>query len=246
MFQLALEFQNYWRSFVRILYPAYCASCRIPLVLNEIYLCTACTQSIETLKPPLCLKCADPLPPYDGRYTVCSPCRSRKPHFDRGYGLVKYEGPVKTLFHQIKFEGKSWLIKVFMDRTLDHPLSKELDHYDLITFVPLDFFKQRQRGFNQAFLIANMLNKMNPEMKSKFCRLLKKRRRTSPQSQLRREERLTNLKDAFGVTDRKKIDGKRILLIDDIFTTGSTINECAKVLKEHGAERVDFFACARS
>ncbi|MBI4394737.1 MAG: ComF family protein [Candidatus Omnitrophica bacterium] len=239
------EFNCYWRSLLRILYPAACALCRIPLVLEETYLCRTCILKIEPLKDPKCIKCAHPLPPYGTYKSLCSACRSARPYYDRGFALVPYEEPVKSIFHQIKFGKKLWLLKIFTK--ILHRFSKSIDlkNYELIVPVPLDRSRRRERGFNQAYVIAQMLKRSAQTSSIQISELLRKRR-TLPQSQLRREERLSHLKGAFSLRKREGANGRQILLVDDIVTTGSTINECAKTLKENGAERVDFFAIARS
>ncbi|MBI4358842.1 MAG: ComF family protein [Candidatus Omnitrophica bacterium] len=116
----------------------------------------------------------------------------------------------------------------------------------MIIPVPLDSRRARERGFNQALIIAKMLKRTDKKNTPPIVPLLRKVKKTLPQSQLRREERLNNLAGAFTIRKQRGIRGKQILLVDDIFTTGSTINECTKVLKEAGADRVDFFTIARS
>ena len=245
MFQFGDELKDYWRSLVRIVYPAYCVSCRIPLFLSETYLCTTCGQKVEPLKAPLCLKCANPLPPYGSRLSTCAQCRSERRYFDRGFALVKYQDPVRTILHQVKFQKKLWLLKIFSEPLEQFSCSTQLKNYDVLIPVPLDTRRERERGFNQALMIAQILAGRNREGVP-VRQILRKRKRTFPQSQLKRQERLSNLNGAFLVKKRGSVRGKQLLLIDDIFTTGSTINECAKILKEDGAERVDFLTIARS
>ena len=246
MLGFGTELNSYCRSLIRILYPANCVLCQIPLVLDETYLCASCTQRIEPLKAPTCLKCARPLPPYGNHRSLCSPCRSERPYYDRGFALVPYQESVKTIFHQIKFQKKLWLLKIFSKWLREFCSAYETRNYEMIVPIPLDATRERQRGFNQALVIAKMLERSNSKTFPQVSKLLKKKKKTPPQSQLRRQERLNNLEGAFSVKKRGLVRGKQILLVDDIFTTGSTINECAKILKADGAERVDFFTIARS
>ena len=246
MFGFGKELNFYWRSLLRILYPPRCIFCELPLLLEETDLCRACTKKIEPLKSPTCLKCAHPMAPYEGRGSVCSSCRSERPHFDRGFALTGYAEPIRQLFHQIKFQKKLWLLGLF-SRLLEHSsIAHELNRYDLLIPVPLDWWRERQRGFNQAALIAEMLKRSGGNPKLQITRCIQKKKRTPPQSKLRRDERLKNLNGVFQLKNSRLIRGKHILLVDDIFTTGSTINECAKLLKANGAEHVDFFSIARS
>lgn len=246
MVDFGREARYYYRSLVRILYPAYCVLCRIPLVLDEIDLCTPCTRTIEPLKKPTCLKCVQLLPPYGNNSSLCSACRSKRPHYDRGFALVRYEDPIKTIFHQIKFQKKSWLLRIFSKLIKDLASSIEVTNYDMIVPIPLDSRRERERGFNQALIIAQMLERTRQKNRLQVSKTLRKKKKTLPQSQLKREERLVNLEGAFLIKQQGLVRGKHILLVDDIFTTGSTVNECAKILKENGAERVDFLTIARS
>ncbi len=258
MFSFGREAYSYWQSLIRLVYPASCPVCRIPLLLNERYLCSHCTLKIKPIPDPKCIKCARPLPPYGPTRTLCPVCISKRPAYHRGFALVTYEPQVKTIFHEIKFQKKPWLLKVFSKLLSDFVHSSlTLTHYDLVVPIPLDWRKARERGFNQAEIIARMLKNYSPHPTLSLWErgrgegitissIIQKTKKTVPQSQLRRHERLNNLNRAFSIKRPGEIKGKHILLVDDIFTTGSTVNECARLLKEHGAERVDFFTIARS
>ncbi len=245
MFDSGTEFNYWWRSLIRVLYPADCVLCRMPLLLDELHLCLLCRQKIQPLPKPLCLKCARPIPPYDG-YTTCSSCRSERPHYDRGFALVEYDEPTKSIFHQIKFEKKPWLFEIYGEMLQNSFSLSRFNDYEMIIPVPLDGMREQKRGFNQALMIAKMIKHINPSSGLLIRKLIKKIKKTKPQSQLRRNQRLTNLTGAFKLKESGEVSGKNILLIDDIVTTGSTVNECARILKENGAERVDFFTIARS
>jgi ComF family protein len=123
---------------------------------------------------------------------------------------------------------------------------------DLIVPVPLHPKKLRMRGFNPSFLmvkdwvcIAEFLNVRLPDMPVD-TNVLARRRWTEPQTGLGRKERLANVKNAFNIIDRSKITGRKILIVDDVYTTGATANECAKVLLEGGAGHVDVLTLARA
>lgn len=245
MFDYGTEFNYWWRSLIRILYPASCILCKTALLLDELHLCLLCKQKIQPLAKPLCLKCARPIPPYDP-HSTCSPCRSQRPHYDRGFALVEYDEPTRFILHQVKFEKKPWLFEIYSDLLQRSISSLGFGDYEMIVPVPLDGGREQKRGFNQAFMIAKLLKRADPFNPLPIEKLIKKTKKTAPQSQLRRDQRLTNLNGAFKLDGFRQVSGKNILLIDDIFTTGSTINECARLLKQNGAGRVDFFAIARS
>jgi ComF family protein len=247
MFSFGKEVHSYWQSFIRLVYPASCPVCEIPLLLYEPYLCSSCTLKIKAANGPKCAKCARILPPYGPSRHVCTTCTTGRPFYHRGFALVKYESPIKTIFHEIKFQNKPWLLKVFAAQLKEFAGSfPALTTYDMMIPVPLDSKKARERSFNQARIIAQMLKRSVSENKIEIRNLIKKKKKTLPQSQLRRRDRLKNLIGAFSIKNRAAIKGKHILVVDDIFTTGSTVNECARLLKENGAERVDFFTLARS
>lgn len=245
MFDYGTEFNYYWRSFIRVLYPANCILCKTSLLLDELHLCLLCRQKIQPLPKPLCIKCARPIPLYEP-FTSCSSCRSERPHYDRGFALVEYDESTKSIFHQIKFEKKPWLFEIYQELLKNSLPSLGFGDYEMIVPVPLDGGRERKRGFNQALIVAKMIKQTQPADDLPIRKLIKKTKKTVPQSQLRRNQRLNNLNGAFRLDGSESISGSNILLIDDIFTTGSTVNECARILKEHGAQRVDFFTIARS
>ena len=246
MFGPSLEIIRYGRAFLRLIYPAYCASCQMPLGIEEKYLCPACFLKIVEIPSPHCLRCATPLPPFGPHKTLCQNCHSERPYYDRGYALVHYEEPVKTIFHQVKFQSKVWLLEVFSNLVRNSLSSLEMNDYDALVPIPLERSREHKRTFNQAEVVARMLAQNHNQRAPRVFHLLKKKRKTVPQSQLRRSERLRNLEGAFSVRRRSAVKGMRLLLVDDIVTTGATINECARMLKQEGAEQVDFFTIARS
>jgi ComF family protein len=155
--------------------------------------------------------------------------------------------------HRLKYKGKIQLARPFGMLLYTAFVSYwEENSVDLIIPVPLHVKKFRMRGFNPSFLlvrdwasIAAMLNdKLNVIPVSRD--VLERRRWTEPQTGLGRKKRLTNVKNAFSINDLSKISGKKILLVDDVYTTGATVNECAKVLINGGAEHVDVLTLARA
>ena len=174
------EFSYYFRSLTRLLYPPYCVLCRTPLILEESYLCVPCAQTIKPLKTPVCLKCSHPLPPYGHQRSLCSQCRSQRPYYDRGYTLVRYQDSVKTIFHQIKFQKKLWLFKIFSELLKIFSSSSEIRKYEMIIPIPLDPKRERQRGFNQALIIAQMLKREKREQTPPICGVLGKKKENTP------------------------------------------------------------------
>jgi len=219
----------YWEALLRLIYPAACGVCTTLLELEEQGICSACRHRLAVLR-------------FSSHDRIL---RHRLPSVDEGWTLYPYESPVKEILLGIKFSRKRWLVHVFEEeiRTLALAMAGETA-YDFVIPIPLDRQKLIEREFNQSDLIADTVarNIKIPLEKT----LLRKRWNTSSQSILSRRERQANLKNAFKVVDQKKIQGKSLLLVDDVLTTGATAEEASQMLKRHGAKRVDLFTLART
>jgi len=143
-----------------------------------------------------------------------------------------------------KFNGMPWAFKVFKPDFQQTLTPLPIAQYDMIVPVPLDWWRVRQRDYNQAHLLAAYLERggQTPRIRQALLRS----RHRQPQSLLNREQRKENLRNLFRVDKKIPVHGKTILLVDDVVTTGATMNECARTLKQHGAKRVDFVALART
>lgn len=231
-------------SFLRLIYPAFCASCNQDLQIDEKHLCAVCESQLKILGKNTCRACAMPFPPFQSERKRCSECARQKRSIDSGFALLAYSEVTKELIHQAKFEGKFWLLKAFRPAIRKAPITSQLDNYDFLVPVPLDKKKLKTRGFNQSHLIAKEL--AGREYTFKIQNILKKIRHTQPQSELHRSERLNNLIHAFEINPRFSVVNRSVLLVDDVVTSAATVNECARLLKERGAKRVDFFSLART
>ena len=156
-----------------------------------------------------------------------------------------YEGVIKDCIHLFKYNSKLSLVNPLAKLMIEHaPSFFKMEEIDFIMPVPLHMRKLRQRQFNQARLLAKVFAK---EFAKKLKdNLLIKIKSGASQVTLSRRERIENVRDSFKVRDPSSIKDKYILLIDDVVTTGATVNECAKVLSEAGAGRIDVFSLARS
>lgn len=214
-----------------LFFPADCRICKEPLKWNENYICQGCFSKIEPLKPPLCAKC--------GRHIesgiICSSCKNRRIYFERARSYGEFSGVLQEAIHLLKYEKKLILVNKLaslMDGVID--LFESDFHY--LVPVPIHKNKRRKRGFNQTELLGNFLSKVRgtPVLPG-----LTKEIDTPPQIDLDYSARMQNVKDSFRWKgDKRQIEGKRLLLIDDVMTTGSTVNECSKVLMAEGAESV--------
>lgn len=219
------------------LYPSKCPLCgSAPDIFIHSPICTPCWSKIKRYAGPSCRICAMP---FSSEYSnICGQCLKKAPPFLKviNYGL--YEGALAEAINQLKFHGVKRLSK---------PLGILLQRLDLpamdgIVPVPLSIKGLRERGFNQSLLIARVISK---EIKVPLLMdILLKKKETPPQVGLSAKERLLNLKNAFEV--KGNVDGLRLLLIDDVMTTGATVTECSKVLMKAGAKEVIVLTLARS
>jgi ComF family protein len=161
----------------------------------------------------------------------------------RAFGY--YEGPLREAIHRWKYEEKSSLTCFFGEKLAEgfHPYWNSKS-FDLLIPVPLHLKRLRERGFNQALLLVKELSRRIRIPYSK--RLLRKRIPTTPQIHLSGAEREKGLRGSFHVQGDKAIKGKSILLVDDVYTTGATVNECSRVLLNAGAARVDVLTLAHA
>lgn len=232
------------RALASLFYPPLCASCSVP-VDHSAYLCRECSEKAPRIRPPFCATCSEP---FDGSITEsfsCANCAHRVLHFTAAVAAYRSRGIVRQIIHEFKYGKQLHLrhpVADWLAETLDDPRLQGR-RFDLVVPVPLHPARKRERGFNQAELLADALSaRANVPMRNALERL----RYTTTQTAFDRAERMQNLHNAFRL--RKKVDvrGCRVLLIDDVLTTGSTLSECARVLKASGAISVHAATAARA
>jgi ComF family protein len=233
-----------WRSgFFSLLFPDKCPFCRNLLRTQgeEIPgLCPACEKDIQWMLPPYCPRCGRPFPKGSTSH-LCSDCLQEKLYFDWGRAAVIYQGILAEAIQRFKYHGDIHLadpLGWFLNK-----INLETLFFEAIIPVPLHPARLRERGFNQALLLGKILGKIHN--KKVFPRVLRRIRNTIPQIQLDHSERARNVRGAFAVTEKKEIMDKSFLLVDDVFTTGATVNECARILKKSGAREVFVLTLAR-
>lgn len=226
-----------------IIFPARCLQCMRLLPCWELPLfCNDCLAGIAYINSPLCAVCGMPF--RRGGDHVCGQCRTRPFSFQLARSALHYREPVPSLISALKFNGDLTVLATLARLAVCSPGFAMLASPDLILPVPLHKDRLRQRGYNQALLLARAIfpdsrRKTNPS-------LLVRNRSTTPQTGLSGIQRRRNLSKAFSVIRPEMLERKKILLVDDVFTTGSTVNECARTLYRHGAARVEVFTVARA
>lgn len=236
---------NLLNGFLSLFYPFQCLNCKRYIKdFKYLFVCPECFSSIKDVKHNICKICSKPLA---SEYVdVCQECRERKKtYFEYIKAAGFYESPLKELIHFFKFNQKKSAGKILGDFILSRINNRFFDNMDFITFVPLSKKTEQERNFNHTRELALYISKKTG---IKVLDTVKKIKETEDQSSLKREERLKNLKDAFDIKEdiKEKIIKKNIIIIDDIYTTGSTINEVARVLKENCAKDIFGLVVARA
>jgi ComF family protein len=202
--------------------------------------CPECDAEIEWVQSPLCLCCGRVFAARDGGDRLCGDCTAEPPPYDRARAAALYEGPVAAAIKRFKFSAQMTCLPV-LQNWLHQPACLELvAAADLLVPVPLHPRRLKARGFNQSWLLARGF-----KAAALGREVLTRVRHTVPQVGLKPKERRANVRGAFSVSHPEEVHGKNILPIDDLYTTGSTVKECALALRRAGAARVEVLTVAR-
>ena len=241
---MTLQKSELFQAAVSLLYPATCAICREQVRAGQ-YLCDGCEGKIVRIVRPFCETCSEPFEGSINTAFSCANCAHRTIYFDAAVAVYRGRGIVRDVIHEFKYNRQihlRHLVARWLRAALDDDRLRG-QQFDVIVPVPLHPARQRERGFNQATLLAELLS----AHASIPCRpLLKRIRYTTTQTALDRSERMENLHNAFRLRKNADVRGLRMLLIDDVLTTGSTLSECARVLKRAGAKSVHAATAARA
>jgi Predicted amidophosphoribosyltransferases len=231
---------------LNFLFPPICLLCGSKdLYQAGCLICKDCFSSISFISHPVCARCGKPFLTETTRDHVCGNCLTQEPSFNLVRALGRYEGALETIIHNFKYKQKFSMVNLFnflLDNMQNHEIT--FASYDLLIPVPLHRSRLRQRGFNQAVILGNILKKKY--QMSLQPKVLQRIVYTRPQVTLPVKARKINMRNAFKVKESQSVEGKTILLLDDVYTTGATMNECAGILKKSGASRVDGFVIARA
>ncbi|MDW7774207.1 MAG: ComF family protein [Desulfobulbaceae bacterium] len=225
-----------------LVFPAHCLACGRQLPCWKLPLfCHDCLALASFISSPVCVCCGIPFA--SGNDHLCGQCLAHTYSFSLARSAVLYRDPVAPLVSRLKFNKDLTGLSTLAWLAAASPGFRMLSPPDLIIPVPLHTERLRKRNYNQASLLAQAIfqegrRKIDPI-------LLIRNRATIAQTELSGQQRRRNLSGAFSVKRPQMVEGKKILLVDDVFTTGSTVNECARTLYKNGAERVEAFTLAR-
>lgn len=228
-------------SLISVVLAPSCAACEG--ILDEPTrgpVCPACWARVIPFTPPLCGRCGDPLPSWrviSLEASLCPRCRRMPGAISASRAIGAYDGPLRAIVHALKYDGRRSLAARLAER-MRRSSGEVLDGADVLVPVPLHRARQRTRGFNQAEEIARHLGLP--------VRLALKRVRSTPsQTALPAARRHANVRSAFRLRRLARVSGLRVVLVDDVSTTGATLEACARVLREEGAADVRAITAAR-
>lgn len=237
--------KNIITGWLDLVYPRLCVLCHkyiMPTEARAPLLCGECWSAIIANRPPFCAKCSRPLQSFQDIF--CGHCRQTSVYFDQAWAAAIYNENLRRLIHLFKYGGKTSLRLLFGDliltfiRTYHVPVQE----FDFIVPVPLYHVRYRERGYNQARILAEIVSKAFeiPVLTQGLQRI----RNTKNQARLSPKERWTNIDGAFKMRTLNFVIDRNILIVDDLFTTGATASEIARVLKAAGAKKVSVLTLA--
>ena len=229
------------QSILDMLYPVRCPVCGEIVTPKDRRICIPCESKLQVICQPRCKKCSKPIEQEQREY--CSDCERKEYHFQYGYALWVYDSIMKKSISDFKYNHKKEYAKYYIQAIIDN-YGEKIKHMapDIIVPVPIHKSKRRDRGYNQAEILGRGIGKeldipVLPD-------LLVRNKKTLPQKQLNDKERLLNLQEAFAYNNESSLvyQGKMnvVLLIDDIYTTGSTIEACTNILLQNQVKQVYF------
>jgi len=221
-----------WDNFLDVIYPPVCLLCGNLSEGKYPHCCSKCRSEFHPIIEGYCTTCGIPFPVPDTPHS-CLECIRKKLPFEWCRGLYLFSGRMSEAVHALKYGRKLSLAEVLKDAVAEAVSSMDIPHFDAVVPVPVSTWRLMKRGFNQAALLASPVADYHdvPLLNNALSR-----RGAKPQVGLEKAQRDENVKGAFYTgRDHKKLSGNRVLLFDDVYTTGATVRECCKVLKAAGA-----------
>ncbi len=237
---------NIFSGLLDILYPRHCFACENSLHEEmNTHICASCMEKINKSDTRRCVKCGFELGPgITDSINGCTECENTNLKLEKSFFVSDNRDPIKSLIHQFKYKKHACLatpLGYLLIKLLNQEITCEID---IIVPVPLYWGKKQKRGFNQSALLAKKISSKIPLPIS--TNNLYRVKNTLSQTHLSRPQRQKNVFGAFKVKNPEKLHKKNVLLVDDVLTTGTTVSECAKSLKNAGVNKVFLIALARS
>jgi ComF family protein len=232
-----------WNNILDYIYPPRCLLCS-ELILNNNGFCIDCWSKLNFITEPYCQVCCFEFSiDYGETNNKCARCLNDPPYYDYARSLLRFDAHSKKIIHALKYYDRSFVSQIIAKMLVNY-YKPSVVSADLIVPVPMHRFKRLSRLYNHAQILSSAIallveKKITPD-------ILLKTKYTKSQTGLARKYRLDNLSDSITVANKQKIRGKKILLVDDVMTTGATINLCAKQLKKAGAKEVVVLCIART
>ena len=241
---------QFFKKILEIIFPNRCLSCN-KLIGAEGLFCNADWQKLQFITEPKCKICSYPFEfIIDKNNLLCSKCLERRPFYDKSITLFRYNEQIKKIIGDLKYRDATHIIKKFA-KMLEGKILAEAANVDFIVAVPLHKKRLRERKFNQAWLLAREIFKIYCGVGT-ACRaptaMLLRTKYTHSQVGLKKSVREKNLHNAFALNPKYRdlVKGRKILLIDDVMTTGTTLEQCAKILKKAGAQEIIILTIAKT
>jgi ComF family protein len=241
----AASLKSWLNTGLGFLYPEVCQLCEGErATLKDGYVGTKCWSHIRFIRPPFCDRCGLP---FEGNITTkfeCTNCREMELYFSSARSAVVAKTVVLEAIHRFKYQRALWFENFLADLLIREaaPVLRG-SHWDFIAPVPLHSLKEREREFNQAEILAKHLSDATKIPLN--TKLLRRVNSTMTQTRLTKQQRAENMRGAFAVRNGVELNGEKIIIVDDVFTTGATTSACAQALRAAGAGEVCVWTVAR-
>lgn len=238
--------KRFLKGLADLVFPPRCIACGDVLTGHGADpFCPACSSRIHFIQSPLCVRCGMPFSAEEGRDHLCGDCMTSEADFTAARAAGRYESVLLEVIHRFKYQGRTHVGEVLGQFMAAHDYgSFRIPDYTMLVPVPLHRKRLRERGFNQSVILARAVAGHH-SLPMDFT-VLRRNVYTEPQVMLGKDARGANVRGAFEVTDRERVKNEKILLVDDVYTTGSTVRECARVLRSSGAAEVAVLTLARA
>ncbi len=232
---------NFFKKILEIIFPSHCLYCQ-KIISAEGLFCNDCWLKLQFITEPKCNICCNPFEFIVAQNLTCSNCLNQRPSYDKAIVVFCYNDIIKKIIGDLKYRDGTYIAKKLARFLFNHARSEIIDA-DFIVAVPLHKKRLRHRKFNQSLMLAREISKT--KLQWDFLLRIKN---TTAQVALKQKQRRRNLKNAFALNPKyfEIVKGKKILLLDDVMTTGATLENCAKILKKSGAKSVTVLTIAKT